>query len=284
MVVTLVRRHLVGAVVLVLALATGIALGAGPLSHDALLPAAAPPARTPATDTGPTADDLAEEVAPALYGSLLEGRSVALVAAPGVPQGTLDQLAGGIEAADGTTARWRVGESLVGVHDKALVDTLGSQLLRQLHGRGADPDATTYERMGQLAGGAIASPRPGGAAPDRDALTVRQSLAAAELLRTDTPQARLAPLVLLVLDRDLDDDVLGGLVAGLASRASGVVVAGPGGARDLDVLQDLGSVTTVDGVDGAAGRLAAVLALARAEESPGASYGASGSDGLLPLG
>ena len=44
------------------------------------------------------------------------------------------------------------------------------------------------------------------------------------------------------------------------------------------------SITTVDGVTGATGRLAAVLALTRAEESPGSSYGASGADGVLPLG
>ena len=42
-------------------------------------------------------------------------------------------------------------------------------------------------------------------------------------------------------------------------------------------------MSTVDGIDGAAGRLAAVLALAAPDEDPPGSYGASGSDGLLPL-
>ena len=67
--------------------------------------------------------------------------------------------------------------------------------------------------------------------------------------------------MLLVLGGDLDDDVLEGLVTGLAARASGVVVAAPRRDSGLAVLDELGVVTTVDGVDGAAGRLAAVLAL-----------------------
>jgi hypothetical protein len=90
--------------------------------------------------------------------------------------------------------------------------------------------------------------------------------------------------VLVVLGDDLDDYVVRDLVSGLASRASGVVVAGPEEAADLDVLAESGEVTTVDGVGGDLGQLAAVLALARVEKAPGRSFGASGSDALLPLG
>ena len=73
-----------------------------------------------------------------------------------------------------------------------------------------------------------------------------------------------------------------------------VFVTEDGAETDLDVghyerfldrsLNGKANVTTVDGVTGATGRLAAVLALARAEEKPGGSYGASGADGVLPLG
>lgn len=285
---TAVRRHLVGVLALVLAVAAGVALGAGPLSHQALLPSAASPAPTdaPSGRTAPSADDLAEVVAPALYGTRLQGRSVAVVAAPGVPAATLDEISAGITAADGAVAaRWLLGETLVGAQDKALVDTLGSQLTRQLEGRFVSTGAATYERMGQLLGGAVASRRTEGATPSQDAQTVRQSLAAAKLVTAKgSGNARLAPLVLLVLHGDVNDDVLGGLLSGLASRASGVVVAGPAGDSDLPTLAGLDSITTVEGVDGAAGRLGSVLALSRVENNPGGSYGASGSDGLLPLG
>ena len=284
--VTLVRRHLSGAIGLLLALATGIALGAGPLSRETLLPTTAAP--TPATEaaTGPDGDEVAAAAAPGLYGTRLEGRTVALLSTPGVDSATLDALTTGIEAADGTvTGRWTAGESLVGPGEKTLVDTLGSQLLDQLEGRGADEDAAAYERMGQLLGTAIATREPAGLVPGPDALTVRQSLDAASLLGLDgraTP--RRAPLVLVVLGDDLDDYVVRDLVSGLASRASGVVVAGREEAADLAVLAEAGEVTTVDGVGGDLGQLAAVLALARVEKAPGRSFGASGSDALLPLG
>lgn len=283
---TLVRRHLVGAVALVMALAIGIALGSGPLSHESLLPSGAEPAPPRAkVDTGPTGDDVAAAAAPAVYSARLEGRTVALLSTPGVDGETLDALQAGIEASNGSvTARWTAGQALVGAGEKALVDTLGSQLLEQLHGRGADPAASAYERMGQLIGTAIATRDPDGAVPGAEATTIRQSIGAASLLGYGGGVPRQAPLVLLVLGDDLDDNIVEGLVSGIAARASGVVVAAPGRDSDLSTIEDLGTVTTVDGVSGATGRLAAVLALARAEENPGGSYGASGADGVLPLG
>lgn len=284
---TLLRRHLVGAVALVMAVATGIALGSGPLSHDAWLSSSADPAspRVRAA-TGPTADDVAEAVAPSVYGARLEGRTVALLSAPGVDRDTLNALQAGIEESNGSVAaRWSAGRALVGPGEKALIDTLGSQLLEQLGGRGADPDAPAYERMGQLLGTAIATSDPEGAVPGTQATTIRQSVDAASLVRLDGGgEPRQAPLVLLVLGDDLDDNIVEGLVAGIAARASGVVVAAPGRGSDLSSLDQLGTVSTVDGVTGATGRLAAVLALSRVEETPDGSYGASGTDGLLPLG
>lgn len=283
----LVGRHLVTAVALVLAVATGIALGAGPLSHENLLPTRAEPAPRPAgQQPAATAEDLAEVAAPSLYADRLAVRGVAILSTPGVDQAVVDELVSAIKAAKGVVvSRWQAGKSLVSAREKALVDTLGSQLLEQLRGdRAADPEASAYQRMGQLVGTAIASSDAQGAPPDRDVLTIRQSIDAASLLSTEDDDARTAPLVLVVLGDDLEDHVVADLVGGLASRASGVVVAGDDRDGDLAVLDELGSVTTVDGVGGASGRLAAVLALAHAEKSPGGSYGASGSDGLLPLG
>ena len=117
-----------------------------------------------------------------------------------------------------------------------------------------------------------------------DALTIRQSLDAASLLRADGDEPRRAPLLLVVLGDDLDDHVVEGLVTGLAARTSGVVVTAADATGDLEVAASTGAVTTADGVDGDLGRLAAVLALGRVEDEPGGSYGASGSDSTLPLG
>lgn len=281
-----VRRHLAFVAALVLVLATGIALGAGPLSHERLLPTAATPApATPEGGAGPEGDLVAGDAAPALLRGRLSGRGVALLSTPGVERDTLDALADHVERAGGSvTARWSAGRSLVGPGEKTLVDTLGEQLLEQLDGRGADVDAASYDRMGQLVATAVATRTPDGAVAGPDAVTIRQSLDAASLLTADREQPRRSPLLLVVLGDDLDDHVVEGLVTGLAARTSGVVVAGDEAGGDLAVLASADAVTTVDGVDGELGRLAAVLALTRAEDEPGGSYGASGSDSTLPLG
>lgn len=282
---TLLRRHLVGVVALVFAVATGIALGAGPLSHESWLPRTADPVAAPRpAPTGPSGDEVAAAAAPGLYGARLEGRAVALLTTPGVDRGTVAALTDGIEAANGSvTTRWSLGEPLVSPAEKTLVDTLGGQLLEQLQGRGADPGVVGYERMGQLVGTAVTSREDDGAIPGREALTIRQSLAAAQLLDQGGEQPRRAPLVLLVLGGDLDDHVVEPLVAGIAARSVGLVVAGARDAEDLALLDSIDRVSTVDGVESALGRLAAVLALPRAATDPG-SYGASGADGVLPLG
>ncbi|MGH3345717.1 MAG: copper transporter [Nocardioides sp.] len=282
---TLVRRHLVGALVVVLAVAVGIALGGGPLQRDDVVPASSAPAETDDEDAGPDADDVAAASASTLYGARLEGRSVAVLAGPGVSGETLEALTGGIESADGSVSgTWRLTKALTEPSEKALVETLGDQLVEQLESKAAEPDAPGYERIGQLIGSGLATRRTDASAASQDALTIRQSLAAAGLVRGDDRDARLAPLVLVALGDDLDDYVVGGIVDGLAARSAGVVVAAPSRESDLTVVDELGAVTTVDGTDGELGRVAAVLALVGVEETPAGAYGASGADGLLPLG
>lgn len=284
---TLVRRHLVAVVAVVLALATGIALGAGPLSRQALFPArvaTAPPVAD--HDEGDElAHDLAVAVGPALTRERLTGRSVAVVSTPGADDAIVEELVTGIEQAGGsTTGRWQVGRSLVAAGETALVDTLGEQLVEQVGDDVADPEAPTYERMGQLLGAAVATRGERAAVPQEQATTVRQSIDAASLLSTETENPRLAPLVLVVLGDDVEEATLEGLATGLAARARRVVVVAAERAGDLAAVESTGAATTVDGAGTPTGRLAALLALAEpTDEAPG-SYGASGSDGVLPLG
>jgi hypothetical protein len=105
---------------------------------------------------------------------------------------------------------------------------------------------------------------------------------------------RRSPLVLLVLGTDAGDDgsdaILAGLAEGLAKQAAGVVVAGTladGGTGQLGRFRAVpaaASVASVDGVDTEAGRVAAMMVLQRALTTPGGSFGASGADGVAPLG
>ncbi len=283
--VTLVRRHLVGVLAVVVALAVGISLGAGPLQVDDAVPASATSARADDEPSGPTGDEVAAAAAPTVLGSRLDGRSVAILAAPGADPETLDSVTAAIESAAGSVSgTWRLTEGLTSPSEKALIETLGTQLVEQLRGKAAESDAPGYERIGQLIGSALATRRADATTPNQDAMTIRQSMAAAELVRGGKGDARLSPLVLVVLGEDLDDFVVTGVLQGLAARAAGVVVTAPEREGDLTVLDGLEQVTTVDGSDGETGRLAAVLALRHVEESAVGSYGASGTDGLFPLG
>jgi len=281
---TLVRRHLVAAVSLVLALATGIALGAGPLSRETLVPTRAEPRQAaPAADE--SADDLAEAVGPIVGRDRLTGRLVTVLSTPGVAAEDVEGIVASIEQAGGAvSARWLIGPSLVGPGETALVDTLGEQLLEQLGDGVANAEAPPYQRMGQLLGVAVATREERPQVIDQDGMTIRQSLDAASLLTTESEEPRGAPLVLVVVGDDIEDAVIEGLTTGLSQRALRVVVAAEERSGDLAALDEAGVVTTVDGADGAAGRLAAVLALAAPDDDPPGSFGESGSDGVLPLG
>ena len=280
---TLVRRHLVAAVSIVLALATGIALGAGPLSRETLVPTTAEPRQAP-RQVGESADELAQALAPTVTRDRLDGRAFTVVSTPGASPDDVAALVEAVERGGGNlTARWKIGPSLVSSSETALVDTLGEQLLEQLGGRVADPEAPPYERMGQLLGAAVATRFEQPQIVRDDATTIRQSLDAASLLSTEGEQPRTAPLVLVVLGDEVEDAVVEGLTTGLAQRSRRVVVAADERTGNLEALDEVGEVSTVDGV-GAAGQLAVVLALAAPDDDPPGSYGASGSDGAVPLG
>lgn len=290
------RRHVVALVAVFLALAVGVALGAGPLSAPA--PDARPvSARVEQRASGqpPAAypDSFAGAVAPQLYAGRLRDRAVAIVTAPGADPGQVGGLRDQVEAAGGTVAgTYELGASLTDPTDKALVDTLGSRLVEELS-PGAVGRGTTYVRAGELVSLAVR----GRAAP-ADVAAVRAALAGGDLL-TSPEKAGRATLVLLVLGEPTDPAILSGLVAGLSAgpasgstpaRPTGVVVAGDSASAeadgDLAVLRAdpaARAATTVDGIESVAGRVSAVLALVRATATPGGAFGASGSDGSIPL-
>lgn len=287
------RQHVVTLVAVFLALAVGVVLGGGPLSEvgrEALTSTAARTVDRPGDDKSAFGDAFATAAAPQLYDEQLAGRSVAVVTLPGTDQRVVEGLVGQIEHAAGSIeGRYAVQPALVDAGEKSLVDTLGSQLMTQLDSGVADEDAPTYERLGQLFGAAIATSDKDGEGADQDATSIRQSLAGADLVVGPESDPGRAPLVAVVLGDGVDNDILAGLLAGLASQAQGVVVAGDtrsGENGDVAALRkrpETAKVTTVDGVELAVGQVTTVLALARSLDERGGSFGASGSDGAAPL-
>ena len=293
------RHHLLTIVAVFVALAAGIVLGGGPLSDVGPGVAAVGSADDAAPAEGAPDADYADAVLTALGPGVVAGRlaeqSVALVTVPGADEEVVGALSGAIAEAGGTvTSRYALGNDLVDPDQKSLVDTLGSQLLTQQGGDEVAADASTYDRIGQLIGLAVASKDAAGQDVTGRSRAVLDAIVGAGLM--DEPEAaeRRAPLVLLVLGTDADDEgsdaVLAGIAEGLAAQATGVVVAGTvadGGSGQLGRLRTdpaAAVVASVDGIDTSAGRVATIFTLQRSLATAGGSFGASGADGALPLG
>jgi hypothetical protein len=279
------RSYAVPLTAVLLAVATGVALGAGPLNGSRSDASGSPRVVTRAPDAT-YAEAFAGSVASRLYAGGLSRRPVALVAMPGADRSTVDALVGQVKAAGGqVTATYTVQGQLVDPNQKSLVDTLGLQLAEQVGG--IDKSATTYPRLGRLLALAITTTARTGVRPGDGATAVRQSLAAAHLLSVPRGGPALAPLVLVVLGTPVDQAIADGLLEGLAQASKGVVAVAPtrdpvlAGLHADGVTRD---VTTVDGSETSAGRVAAVLGLIREWGRQGGSFGASGSDGAVPLG
>ncbi|MBC2934728.1 copper transporter [Nocardioides sp. zg-1228] len=293
------RHHLLTIVAVFLALAAGIVLGGGPLSDVGPTVATAGGDRetTPAEDQAQVdyTESFVSAVGPATVGGRLAERSVALVTVPGADEQLVGALGEQVTAAGGTvSARYDLADDLVDPAQKSLVDTLGSQLLTQQAEGDVAADASTYDRLGQLLGLAVASKDADGQGVNGKARAIADAISGAGLMAEPGEVAERSPLVLLVLGTDAEDDgsdaILAGLAQGLAAQATGVVVVGvtaDGGTGQLGRFRaDPASagVASLDGIDTAAGRVATILTLQRSLTAPGGAFGASGADGPVPLG
>lgn len=291
------RSHVVTLVAVFLALAVGVVLGGGPLSELGRGDDDAEALRGEVAQVRSEADfgqRFAEDVSDDLLGGRLDGRDVAVVTFPGADQEVVQGLLDEVAAAGGTvTVTQAVGSSLVNPGEKSLVDTLGSQLMTQLPDDAVTDGASTYQRAGELLGLTLATTGQDSEETDARTGAVTEGLRGANLVEDAEEPGRRAPLVLAVLGDEVTGDgadaLLGGLLTGLGEQARGVVVVSTT-AEEGDQLtrlredEALGEVASVDGVETAAGRVAATAALARAYDTQGGAFGATGADGTVPLG
>ena len=293
------RHHVLTIVAVFLALAAGIVLGGGPLSEVGPAVTAARSDQTGEPAEGKAAadynDSFVTAMGPAIASGRLADRSVAVVTVPGADEQVVTALTESIAAAGGTvSARYRLADDLVDPSQKSLVDTLGSQLLTQQSTDAVAADASTYDRIGQLVGLAVSTKEAEGTDVTGKARAIVEAVSGAGLMEEPGAVERRAPLVLLVLGTDAHDEgsdaILAGFASGLAAQATGVVVAGTvpdGGTGQLGRFRAdpaAASVASVDGIDTPSGRLATIMTLQRSLTTPGGSFGASGSDGAVPLG
>ncbi len=277
----LLTRHLPALAAVVLALAVGVAIGAGPLAaagKDALRsPAPAQPAQTH--------DDLGGEYAAAtahrLLGRSLAGRMVAVLVAPGADERAVAGVRSMISTAGARATLWNLGEGLTSGGETALVDTLGQQMVKQSKLTGLDPQLTAYPRIGRLIARAVGTLHGSEVAADQVTANLRASLSGAELMRGQARQGRASAIV-VVLGDDVNDDLLAGLLGGLAQGSATTVVVAPDRAGDLTAASEVDGIATVDGIDRVEAQVATLLAIV--QHSQDGDFGASGSDGPAPLG
>lgn len=302
------RYHVVSILAVLLALAAGVALGGGPLSDlgrggdDATERAEARSQElTRRMDEAALTDSFQDEFAQALAAGAVNGslasRPVVMITMPGADEAVVSSLSDLVgEAGGSVSGTYAVQPALVSDSEKSLVDTLGSQLVERPEGKDVAASAPTYERMGQLIGRAVASVTDAGGAADTTSKDLLSSLRGAELLVREGGSGTRGSLVIVVLgdepvNPDESDKIFSGLLTGLAEKSDGVVLAATTRSGDdglLAVLRDdvsfSANVSTADSTDSAAGRIAAVLALAADGGGTTGHYGAFGIDGPLPRG
>ena len=306
------RYHIVSIVSVFLALAIGVALGGGPLKGevDNTLVSQVQADRKTKVDlqaqitalkaTNSFNDEFAATVAPTLLGSSLKGHVVNLVVLPTAQQADVTALTKLIGTAGGTVGGTvRVGDGLVSVANKQLVDELGSQLLDGATGVDVPADASPYERIGALIARAVGTDKVGGDTVDGAADSVLAGLSTAGMMSTEGDLSRRGDLVLFVTgagagtaeQRQGASTIVTALVKAVDADTAGAVLAGPvtsaraGGAvkavrDDVVAARD---VSTVDTLGRTAGQVVAVMALAGQAQGQTGHYGAvDAADGAMP--
>jgi len=306
------RYHIVSIVSVLLALAVGVALGGGPLNRevDNTLVEQVQADRSRKAElrsqlaalsaTNDFNDEFAETIAPGLVGGILEDRAVSFLVLPGAQQTEVSALGEMVEVAGGTVGGTvRIGDTLLDVENRQLVDELGTQLLDGANGVSVPADASGYERVGALLARAIGTDEPGGAPVDGTADSILAGLSTAGLLSTGEDLKRRGDLVVVVAGSGQGDqqEVQGAssIVTTVANAVDagtgGVVVAGPvPSARGAGVVRAIRDdvvaardVSTVDVLGRSAARVVIAMALAGQANDQTGHFGAvDAADGAMP--
>lgn len=298
------RYHLASLVAVLLALAAGIALGAGalddggtPSGADGSTPVAATEIQTRFTTLS---DAFATSVQASLLANTLSGRTVTMLVLPGASGEEVSALTGAVGQAGGAVATViRLGDGLVDASKKQLVDQLGGQLEAAATNLTLPPGASTYDRLGTLLGYAVATKNPAGDAVDDQGKGIMAGLTTSGLVTVEGDLQRRGGLVLVAGGPPPSSDarargaasIVLSLVKALDAMSGGVVVAAPASAAEANgVLTGIrgdtgaaGAVSTADTADHPVGVIATVLALAEQAAGKAGQYGSGpGATGVRP--
>jgi Copper transport outer membrane protein, MctB len=306
------RYHIVSIVAIFLALATGIALGAGPLKGtvDKSYVQQADQARRAKDELRmqitrmQQADDFqmafTEAISPVLLANRLPDRGVVLMETPDASSVTVDAVRTSLmEAGAQVSYIIKLTDKLLDPANKTLVDSLATQLRAGVNDLTVPQDAGTYDVFGAILARALVTKEAAGSPLDDTGRNILSGLDTAKLVSVDGSLARLNSLVVLVTG-DVNgtnqttaagDSIVIAIAKALDQASDGVVISGPpasaeeGGVVYAVRNDDSASseVSTVDVADQPSGRIAAVFALVQQAQGKVGHYGAVGNtDGPIP--
>jgi len=305
------RPWFLRAAVVVLAVALGVVVGAGPLQRsdsdrDKQLAAqkaesARKQARIDTLQSGAKfAEGYAAVTAPTLLHGALAGRSVAIVTLPGADPAVVESLRTDVVVAGGrVTSRVDLADTMARSSSRQLVEALTSQMVTQ-NQLTVPADAGGYERFGALLARAVGTGptgQPVQAPYDTMAVGIVSGLQTADLLTVTQQVTARAGLALVVAGPEADSTAAAAenavpvaILKALGQALPTVVVGSSGAAGDRGVLGALRGngpagdvVSTVDSVQTSMGRVAGILALAARARGTVGQYGAvNAADGVVP--
>jgi hypothetical protein len=306
------RYHIVSIVAIFLALATGVALGAGPLKgtvDESYIQQAEQDRRDKdelraQITRMQQADDFqaafTEEISPALLANRLLDRGVVLIETPDASAVTVDAVRASLaEAGAQVSDTVTLNDKLLDPANKTLVDSLATQLSAGVTDLTVPPDGGTYDVFGAILARALVTNDAAGTPLDDTGRNILSGLDTAKLVSVDGDLARRNSLVVLVAG-DVNgtdqttaagDSIVIAIAKAVDQASDGVVISGPpasaeeGGVVYAVRNDDSASsdVSTVDVADEPSGRIATVFALVQQAQGKVGQYGAVGNtDGPIP--
>jgi hypothetical protein len=277
------RYHLVSIAAVLLALAAGVALGAGALDGRF-----APDREQGSSSGGDSAlvsfeNGYAARTSTGLIEGTLDDRSVVLLTLPGADAEQVAGVRRNLERAGATiTGTVALTSKLVDPANRQFAESVTEEAAPDSPGEG-------YARVGAALGRSLLG--RAGRELDQTARTTASAFEEGGLTSASAAPERFAGQAVVVAGPSrLGDsaEVVTGLLRALAGTSDGTLLAGPsassldGGAVDV-VRREASQVSTVDVTDSAAGRAVTALALARVAAGETGAWGTSRSeDGSVP--
>ncbi|GAA3547068.1 hypothetical protein AFL01nite_21900 [Aeromicrobium flavum] len=283
------RYHVISLAAVLLALAAGIAVGAGLLDES---DAATTASDTNQAEVSPAVAGFdagyAALTSPALLRDKLKDRTVLLLTTPGARDNEVDSLIENLTTA-GARVTGQVGltTKLLSPSNRQFVEGVATQ---------SDPEAADASSDYGKVGAAIARGylTQGDGALDETARTIRSAFVEGGLLEPEQDPETSAQLALVVsgpsgASAGGEGTVVSSIVESLDAGSQGVAVVGPVSSGESGVVNAVrgsdaaANVSTVDVTDTGTGRVAAVLGLVRESDGQSGAWGTSrAADGPVP--